>query len=187
MMKHYWETPTDYSVKISKGFSALRPNNFNLPAGTSAKYFRDTLPNPLAIRQMVFSGFEKCCYPYQKFQSDSERRFAVLLEDETSVIRWMKPGARHFQIEYMSGIPYEPDFVVETETEKLICEPKAANEMQAEDVRAKARAAVKWCEHASQHANEHNSKPWGYLLIPHDAITHNRTLEGLKAEFQVFG
>jgi len=187
MMKHYWETPTDYSVKISKGFSALRPNNFNLPAGTSAKYFRDTLPNPLAIRQMVFSGFGKCCYPYQKFQSDSERRFAVLLEDETSVIRWMKPGARHFQIEYMSGIPYEPDFVVETETEKLICEPKAANEMQAEDVRAKARAAVKWCEHASQHANEHNSKTWGYLLIPHDAITHNRTLEGLKAEFQVFG
>lgn len=187
MMKHYWETPTDYHVKVSRGFTAPRGINFNLPAGTSPKFFRDTLPNPSEIRRMYFDGFEKCCYQYQKFQSDPERRFAVLLEDEdeASVTRWVKPGAGYFQIEYRSGIRYEPDFVVERSNEKLICEPKDVREIDSEDVQAKKRAAVRWCEHATQHAKEHGGKPWRYLLIPHDAITHNRTLEGLKAEFQI--
>jgi len=185
MRKHYWETPTDYHVKVSRGFTAPRGINFSLPAGANPQFFRDTLTNPSGIRQMYFDGFEKCCYQYQKFQSDSERKFAVLLENEsaTSVIRWVKPGAGYFQIEYRSGIRYEPDFVVERSDEKLICEPKAANEINSEDVQAKKRAAVRWCKHATQHANEHGGKPWRYLLIPHDAITHNASLEGLKREF----
>jgi type III restriction enzyme len=185
MMKHYWETPTDYVVRISKGFTVLKSNNFNLPAGTSPKYFRDTLPNPSAIRQMVFGGFERCCYPYQKFDVDSERRFAVLLEDEPSVIRWMKPGSGHFQIEYRSSLRYEPDFVVETKTEKLICEPKRKDEIQDDTVQAKARAAVKWCAHATQHAKEHSGKPWSYLLIPHDEIQFNQSLDRLKSDFAI--
>lgn len=183
MMKHYWETPTDYVVRVSRGFSVLRPNNFNLPAGATPKFFRDTLPNPSAIRQMVFAGFERCCYPYQKFQSDPERRFAILLEDDRSVIRWMKPGSGHFQIEYQSGTRYEPDFVVETEDQKFICEPKDATEIHDEVVQTKATAAIKWCSYASAHARENGGKPWSYILIPDTAITYSSTLDGLKAEF----
>jgi type III restriction enzyme len=29
---------------------------------------------------MIFGGFRRCLYPLQKFDSDAERRFAVLLE-----------------------------------------------------------------------------------------------------------
>jgi type III restriction enzyme len=39
-----------------------------------------------------------------------------------------RPALGKFQIEYRSGEPYEPDFVVETEDRILICEIKAENE-----------------------------------------------------------
>jgi type III restriction enzyme len=32
---------------------------------------------------------------------------------------------------------------------------------------------------------QHGGKQWSYLLIPHDAITGNMTLEGLASRFEV--
>ena len=46
------------------------------------------------------------------------------------------------------------------------------------------RAVSEWCKHAADHALEHSSKKWNYLLIPHDAITGNMTLDGLASRFQ---
>jgi len=54
---------------------------------------------------------------------------------------------------------------------------------RSEDVVAKARAAKKWCANASEHAKQHGGKPWTYLLIPHDAIADNKTLQGLAATY----
>lgn len=34
----------------------------------------------------------------------------------------------------------------------------------------KARAAVEWCRHASEHARDNGARPWVYPLIPHDKI-----------------
>jgi type III restriction enzyme len=184
MKSHYWETPTDYKVLISKGFSLLRPANFSLPAGEQARYFREIPENKQAVKRMLFTGFRKCCYPLQKFDSvDGELRLAILLEDDTEVLRWMKPASHHFQIEYKRGIPYEPDFVVETHTEKLLIEPKMASEIQDEDVQLKVKAAEKWCQHATEHALHHGGKPWHYMLVPHSAITANSSLAGLKRQF----
>ena len=53
--------------------------------------FRAPVEEKLLIRGMVFGGFAKCLYPAQKFDSDPERRFAIILEDETSVLKWLKP------------------------------------------------------------------------------------------------
>ena len=74
----------------------------------------------------------------------TERRFAVLIDSETSVQQWMKPGQGQFRIEYRSNEPYEPDFVVETRDRMLICEVKARNEMDDPVVKDKATAARKW-------------------------------------------
>jgi type III restriction enzyme len=49
---------------------------------------------------MLFGGFKKCPYPAQKFESDSERRFAVILVDDTDVLKWFKPAKGDFQIYY---------------------------------------------------------------------------------------
>jgi type III restriction enzyme len=35
---------------------------------------------------MLFGGFSKCLYPAQRFQSDSERRFSVVLENDSEVL-----------------------------------------------------------------------------------------------------
>ncbi len=133
----------------------------------------------------VISGFRRCLYPVQKFDSDSERRFSVLLEDDATVGKWFKPAKGEFKIHYNQEQTYELDFVAETERAKYLCEPKRRNEMEDETVKAKARAAVKWCEAATKHELEHGGKPWHYLLIPHDVITANMTLAGLTAAHTV--
>ena len=58
-------------------------------------------------------------------------------------------------------------------------EPKMRHEMTAEDVLAKRDIAVTWCRNASAHAATYGSKPWQYVLIPHDIIVENMSLEGL--------
>lgn len=183
MKKQYWETPTDYQAKISRGFQVLRPQAFNVSDPSRVKEFKRPVMPLGDTKKHVFMGFQKCCYPFQKFDSDDERRFAVIIDSdhETSVKRWMKPGAKQFQIEYLAGKGYEPDFVVEIDTEKLIVEVKARNEMTDEIVLAKARAACQWVEHANAHADENGGKKWLYALVPHDDIKESSTLDGLMA------
>lgn len=190
MQEHYWESRAGYSWKVSRGFTTLRPSNFTITGGESPRSFRAPVDEKQYIRGMLFSGFARCLYPSQKFQSDAERRFAVLLEDEKTALKWFKPAPEQFRIYYRPGHgrsdeAYEPDFVVETATEKLMCEVKAASEMDDPDVNAKAVAAVMWCQHASEHESSIQGKPWRYLLIPHDKINASATLAGLRSIFRV--
>jgi hypothetical protein len=121
---------------------------------------------------------KRCLYPHQSFQSDEERRFAVLIDsvNEPDVLRWVKPGSKQFQIEYRRTERYEPDFVVETKTEKLIAEIKAKKDLEDVTVKAKTKAARTWAGHANAHAKTYGGKLWRYVLIPHDAMLANATL-----------
>lgn len=177
MVEHFEETATAYEAHVSKGFTTLKPGTFSVPAGESVRSFRAPVDEKLMIKGMLFGGFQKCLYPAQKFDSDSERRFAVILEDDPDVLKWFKPSKGDFQIYYRQEEAYEPDFVVETKDRKWICEPKRSSEMKDDTVLAKARAAALWCEYASKAGD----KPWSYMLVPHDAILGNMTLAGLAA------
>jgi type III restriction enzyme len=185
MEQHYQEQTTALDVTVTRGFTTLRPASFTLPAGETIRDFRAPVEAGRDIRSLLFGGFTRCAYIAQRFQSDPERRFAVVLEaPDSDVLKWMKPGPRQLQIYYRGDQSYEPDFVVETTTEKLLCEPKAAGEMGEREVLDKARAAALWCRHATDHARESGGKPWRYLLIPHDAIGAGRTLAGLIGQFE---
>jgi len=186
MQDHYEEKVAGYESCVSKGFESLKANTYSARANEDARNFRAPVDERLMIRGMLFEGFNKCLYPKQKFDSDSERRFAVILENEDDVIKWSKPAKGSFKILYSNDAPpYEPDFVVETKTVKFLCEPKRANEINNEEVQAKARAAVEWCKYATEHDSAHRGKPWRYLLIPHDAIAENKTLQGFEATYIV--
>src|SRR5690606_33961716 len=100
MQEHYFEDATDYEVHISKGFETLKPSAFNAPDGEEPRPFRQPVDEKKNIRSMLFGGFEKCLFPVQKFDSDTERRFAVILENDKSVIKWVKPNKGTFQIHY---------------------------------------------------------------------------------------
>ena len=82
----------------------------------------------------------------QKFHSDTERVLACVLERDA--LRWFRPVAGQFNIYYRSGAnqpEYVPDFVTATADHNLIIETKAAKDMEASDVKAKADAAATWC------------------------------------------
>ena len=55
--------------------------------------------------------------------------------------------------------------------------------MTDKEVQDKARAALEWCKYATTHELKHGGKPWLYLLIPHDIISDNKTLQGLAASY----
>ncbi|MDD2659733.1 MAG: DEAD/DEAH box helicase family protein [Methylococcales bacterium] len=180
LREHQWTTPTDYTGKVTQGFEVLKPATFTLAAGEQPRDFRAPIADKRAIRQMVFKGFGKCCYPYQKFDSvEGEWRLAQLLEDDNDVLKWMKPASGQFRIEYQNGQNYEPDFVVECTAHYLLIEPKRADQIKTDEVQLKARAASRWCGYANEHAKHNCNKLWFYLLVPHDAIVLGRTL-GMK-------
>lgn len=183
IQEHYEEKAIAFEAHVSKGFTTLRPNNYSAPAGESERDFRAPVSDKHDIRKMLFSGFRKCLYRVQKFDSDSERRFAMILENDREVMKWFKPAKGDFRIHYTSDASYEPDFVAETKSAKFLCEPKNAAEMTDEEVQIKARAATEWCRHATAHELNHGGKPWSYLLIPHDVISDNKTLQGLAATY----
>jgi type III restriction enzyme len=188
MMQHYRETALgadDYEVRVTHGFTMLRPQPFSVPTGQAARSFKQAVMPLSDTRRHVFGGFAKCCYPLQRFESDPERRFAVIVDRDANVQKWMKPSKGQFQIDYRSGQAYEPDFVVEARSGTFICEVKSEVEMKDPVVQAKANAARKWCKAAAAHAAKNGGKPWSYALIPDGQIMTNATLDGLMAKFVV--
>jgi type III restriction enzyme len=184
MMSHFWEKATSYDTQVNRGFSALKPCNYTATVGQTAHHFRETVIDLSRIRQMLFGGFTKCLYPLQKFDSDTERRFAILLERDA--LKWFKPAKGQFQIFYKLGTEqpeYIPDFVAEADTVVYMVETKARIDINTTEVLAKASAAVRWCQLASAHATEVGSKPWKYLLVPHDQLAEsNRLSDYLRFE-----
>ncbi len=177
MMAHFWEEATECEVQVSRGFTELKPCNYTAVAGQTAHHYRETVTELGKIKQMLFGGFARCLYPLQKFDSDTERRFAVNLERDT--LKWFKPAKGQFQIYYKLGTEqpeYIPDFVAETDSTIFMVETKARTDINTQEVQAKAAAAMRWCRHASDHAATVGAKPWKYLLIPHDEIVESKRL-----------
>jgi len=177
MMANFWEQATSYEVQVSRGFTELKPCNYTATAGQTAHHFRETVVETSRIKQMLFGGFERCLYPLQKFDSDTERRFCIILERD--VLKWFKPAKGQFQIYYKLGTEqpeYIPDFVAETDSSIYMVETKARTDVDAQEVQAKANSAARWCQHATSHAVEVGTKPWKYLLLPHDEVTESKRL-----------
>ena len=171
MMAHFFEEAAGFEVRVSRGFTALKPCHFTAEAGKT-HHFRETVADVSRIPSMLFGGFQKCLYPLQKFHSDTERRFAVILERDAQ--KWFRPVKGQFQIYYQFGAEqpeYIPDFVAETDDAILMAETKKRAELASGEVQAKAAAAARWCQQASDYAASVGGKPWHYLLLPHDEIT----------------
>jgi len=184
MQGHYWEDVVGYEVKISKGFTELKQSAYTYSVQEPPADYRIAPADKSNMAKYLFGGFARCLYPVQKFDSDSERKLAVILERDAE--KWFKPAKGQFQIFYRKGadhLEYQPDFVAETADIIYMLEPKMRKEMEDPDVLAKKEAATQWCVYASDHAATYDGKPWRYLLIPHDEIASNITLSGLADRF----
>jgi type III restriction enzyme len=170
---------------VSKGYTELKESAYTHSVTEPPLDYHISPSDKSNMAKYLFNGFSRCLYQVQKFASDAERKLAVILDRDT--LKWFKPAKGQFQIIYRQGadhLEYQPDFVAETEEMIFMLEPKARNEMNDEIVLAKKEAALKWCANASNHAASNGGKPWQYVLIPHDEIAENMTMEGLANQFR---
>ncbi|WP_426306171.1 DEAD/DEAH box helicase [Acidovorax facilis] len=178
MHAHFEESASEgYTVDVRRGFTTLRAPTYTVGAGQVVRDYRETPEDLGRIKQMVFGGFSRCLYPLQKFDSDTERKFAVLLERDAD--KWLKPAKGQFQMFYKLGAEqpeYVPDFVAETAHHVLMVETKASKDMESAEVKAKAQAGALWCKHATGHTLSVGGKPWKYLLVSHEQVTADKTL-----------
>jgi type III restriction enzyme len=187
MAQHYFEESSRSEVVVSQGFAPLKQYSFT--AKSDVKPIHWAPDDKRTINQFLYGGFERCAYEYQKFHSDTERVLATVLERQ--VKRWFRPLSGQFNIYYRSGASqpeYIPDFVAQLDDVILMIETKKAQEVAAAlesetDVKAKAAQATLWCKHATEYAMTVGGKPWKYLLIPHDAVAANVTLDKLIERF----
>jgi type III restriction enzyme len=192
MQNHWWQKSDDgYEVVTNRGYQTFTDVAYTIDSNEKLRNVHQPLVTGERdrITGMLFNGFKKCSYPIQKFNSDSERIFACILETDLEVKKWFKPTPEQFSISYHNSkkggsSTYEPDFVVETSSNKFIIETKQANLMNEENVITKQKAASLWCENAKKHEITNGGKPWIYLLIPHSALTPSTTLNGLLNQYK---
>ncbi|MBI5436825.1 MAG: DEAD/DEAH box helicase family protein [Nitrosomonadales bacterium] len=182
MQEHSWEDAVDYDVVVRKGYTELKRSAYSVNEPPAD--YRVSPEDKSNMSKYVFGGFKRCLYTEQKFGSEAERVLAVILERDAE--KWFKPAKGQFQIFYKQGadhLEYQPDFVAETDGAIYMLEPKASNQMTDPVVVAKKEAAIRWCKNATDYALANGSKPWRYVLIPHNAIAVNMTLDGLALQF----
>lgn len=166
-----------YKEEVSYRASSMRPFT-KIESGFGGKFKSDDLYDiratlsPSEVRNKIFKGFKKACHTLYKFDSDSERRFAIVLENDSAVIKWLRPSAKQFNIYYGPGgiSRYEPDFIVETTSSIYMVEIKAANEINSFTVKEKAIAGQEYCRAVSEWNSENGGKYWEYVLISHDEV-----------------
>lgn len=180
MRGHYRESPADYRAHRVRSFRLLKPQQFAydparvLPLGQAAQPLSST-------PSWLFAGGRKTPYALNRFHSDPERRFAVLLESDrfSGVLKWLRPAIGQFDIEYHGGRRYNPDFVIETAGAKVIVEIKAQNALDDPEVLEKARAARVWVDHADTFADDGDGKAWHYVLLGEHQVSQTLTLPAL--------
>lgn len=125
------------------------------------------------IKKYLFTGYKKAYYTENSFDSDTERLFSIILEEDPKVLRWIKPPLNQLGLFWQAGQQYNPDFLVETTDGKFMVEVKASNEVTSDEVVAKAREGIKWCYFAS--TADPDNKVWEYRLISDDNIKLGNT------------
>ena len=169
-----------YHEEINFRASKMRPFS-RIETGFGGKFKSDEIYDLRAnipageVRSKVFNGFTKACHTLYKFDSGTERDFAIVLENDKSVLKWMRPSAKQFDIYYGPGgiNRYEPDFIVETADMIYMVETKASNELTSEPVIQKAKAAKVFCQAVTDWNAENGGKSWQYVLLSHDEVRIN--------------
>lgn len=136
------------------------------------------------ITSVLFNGIRNGVFSSAKFDSEPELLLARQLEREIDFVKkWLRPSYNEFNITYNNGKKYEPDFVVDTETTIYLIEVKADNQLEDEDVVAKEKRAISYCELVSKWADNTNNKKWKYILIPASRIIVNSTFKHLADQY----
>lgn len=174
MKEHFTLEKNGYVSSRVLPFVELLPQHLTKETSYGERDFRIPFSNnqKSLVKKYIFTGFLKSYYLTYKFDSSTELDFAYLLEHDSNVLRWLRPVPNQFRIYWGDGSHlYEPDFVVETQEKIYMVETKAEKDIDNVDVIEKKKAAEEYCSVVSKVT----TKPWKYVLIPHDAV--GRTMQ----------
>ena len=180
MNQHFYKEETSYKATSMRPFSKIE-------VGFGGKYISDDIYDytanvaPSEIKNKIFKGFIKSCHTMYKFDSNPERIFATVLENDGDVLKWMCPNIKQFNIYYDrdSESRYKPDFVVETKDKIFMLEVKDSRKLEDPVVVKKAKAATEYCKAATEFNLENEGKPWEYGIISHAEIHLNSSFKYL--------
>jgi type III restriction enzyme len=185
MMSHfYYETPGFVKTTV-RPFTKIEEHNFSKYTEDNIYHYTQTITPTNSIPAKVFSGFKKACHNLYKFDSKTEKDFAWILEDDKPVLKWLRPAEKQFHVYWNhNSRRYHPDFVVETGSAIYMVETKKESDVDSSDVQEKARAAVQYCAHATEFTTRNGGKPWKYVLIPHNAVKINMSVDRLVRAYE---
>lgn len=184
MMEHfYYDEPKYENTKVLP-FVEIKEHNFSKNKVDDLYPYTETITPTSSIPSKIFVGFKKSCHNLYKFDSKTEKDFAIILEQDDSVLKWLRPAEGQFSLLWHHNSKnYNPDFVVETVDNIYIVETKMHKDIESADVVEKAKAAVHYCKNASRYAEENNKKQWHYLLIPHEAVKVNMSFDTFAKQY----
>ena len=182
MKEHFVLHTPDYVAPRVLPFVGIEPWSASALVNAGYKDYRDIITPTALVPKYVFRGFEKACHFEYKFDSKTEQDFAFILENDTTVIKWLRPAPNQFRIYWDNNSKkYEPDFIVETADTIYMVETKALNNINDLDVQAKKVAAERYCKYASEFTTQNEGKAWKYLLLPHDQVSRTNSLVYLRS------
>lgn len=186
LMEHFYFEAPEFEKPIVKPFTRIEEHNFSKYTKDKIHHYTETITPTNLIPTKVFSGFQKACHTFYKFDSKTEKDFAIILESDKDVLKWLRPAQSQFNIYWKhNSKQYTPDFVAETQNTIYMVETKKEGDIETADVQAKSQAALEYCRHATDFTTQHKGKPWKYILLPHNVVMVNMGFKLLMDRFEV--
>lgn len=185
LMEHFKKEVVRFEAPDVRAFSQILEHNSYKFLQDEIYDFKETIEPASRIKSLMFTGFKKACHKTYKFDSKTEKDFAIILERDDSVEKWLRPAPNQFNITWDNNKRnYEPDFVVETKDTIYLIETKKENDISTEEVQSKAKAALLYCKNATEYTTANDGKPWKYVLLSHNSVKLNMDLEHLVKEYE---
>lgn len=185
LMAHFRKEVTKFEAPDVRAFSQIAEHNSYKFLQDEIYDFRETIEPASRIKSLLFTGFKKACHDAYKFDSKTEKDFAIILEGDDAVEKWLRPAPSQFNITWDNNKKnYEPDFVAETDNIIYLIETKKEKDIPTDEVQAKAQAALLYCRQATEYTTKHGGKPWKYVLLPHDSVKLNMTFDYLVKRYE---
>jgi len=180
LQQHFYLESSGFEEPLVYPFDRIKPHNFSKYTADSVHHYTETITPTNIIPSKVFGGFKKACHNLYKFDSKAEKDFATILENDTDVLKWLRPADAQFELYWKyNSKRYHPDFVVETADTIFMVEIKAERDIDDAEVQEKAEAGKKYCEAATIFNLANGGKKWTYVLIPHTVVALNMSFRGL--------
>ncbi len=183
LKSNMWFSEPEYDFKIISPFNFQKNIKYTVKTKKNIIKLKQEIKSLKNINEYIYSDLKKCTTKCVKFDSDPERKFALILDDFSDDVRlWMKPSSEDIEIEWESGSYYEPDFIFTYNKNKIIAEIKAHNKLNDEEVLKKQTATLKWIEYVNSINSEKDK--WIYLIIPDTEIKITSTIKSFIQKFK---